>query len=516
MTDPEQNEPRRSAAQPPPIPTPAASPAADRPPEEPRARAPAQAGGAMPTSGAAGQTGARPGTQAKGRRAGGAGHTTIPPLAALVLSVVMQQLINVAVPPESYLFRLFRPAGGWVMGVVPALIAFVLIWTLVDLLMKFRAAMVDEGDIGRTEVKQLPRLVSQEPASVTLQRIRGWDKRVLARPVGRRMLWLLHHLGTTDPQRAHELVRHHADLDADAAASGYRNVRLFIWAMPILGFIGTVLGISLAVGGFSDFLTTNVSIDEIDAVTAELGNVASGLSFAFDTTLLGLLAGLVASVVSSGVQAREERLITRLEALGLRIMANMPSSAASAKTEDTSGEAFDRMVHARLAELAGQMEQFRRTVQSGLEALSTASAHMSNGFESSIGSVTTTVDGLGDNLQAMSGTLAQGMSGLGTRVASMEEASNRSEHAMERLSSSVADLGQRVSEYRDAQASLAPVLTQLTGPLELRLSPATPPATHQSSAPPAPATPPRTVEVPQNPVEPPPSPTAVSPPTDGA
>ena len=489
MTDPEQNEPRRSAAQP--------------------------AGGAVPTSGAAAQAGARAGGQARGRRTGGAGNTTIPPLAALVLSVVMQQLINVAVPPESYLFRLFRPAGGWVMSIVPALIAFVLIWTLVDLLMKFRAALVDERDMGRTEVKQLPRLVSQEPASVTLQRIRGWDKRILARPVGRRMLWLLHHLGTTDPQRAHELVRHHSDLDADAAASGYRNVRLFIWAMPILGFIGTVLGISLAVGGFSDFLTTNVSIDEIDAVTAELGNVASGLSFAFDTTLLGLLAGLVASVVSSGVQAREERLITRLEALGLRIMANMPSSAATARTQDTSGEAFDQMVHARLEELAGQMEQFRRTVQSGLEALRTASAHMSNGFESSIGSVTNTVEGLGDNLQAVSGTLAQGMTGLGTRVSSMEEANNRSEQAMQRLSSSVSELGQRVSEYRDAQASLAPVLTQLTGPLELRLSPATLPVTHQSSAPAAPTSPPSPVEVSQNPGEAPPSPAPGSRPSGG-
>ena len=94
------------------------------------------------------------------------------------------------------------------------------------------------------------------------------------------------------------------------AVAGYRTVKLFIWAMPILGFIGTVLGISLAVGGFSDFLTTNVSIDQVDEVTAQLGEVASGLSFAFDTTLLGLLGGLIASVASSGVQAREERGLT--------------------------------------------------------------------------------------------------------------------------------------------------------------------------------------------------------------
>ena len=90
----------------------------------------------------------------------------------------------------------------------------------------------------------------------------------------------MNQLTLVDSQRAHELLRHQSDLDVDTAASGYRTVKLFIWAMPILGFIGTVVGISLAVGGFSDFLTAGVSIDEIDSVTAKLGEVAGGLSSA--------------------------------------------------------------------------------------------------------------------------------------------------------------------------------------------------------------------------------------------
>jgi hypothetical protein len=43
--------------------------------------------------------------------------------------------------------------------------------------------------------------------------------------------------------------------------------------------------------------------------------------------------------------------------------------------------------------------------------------------------------------------------------------------AVQALSASIADLGSRLSEFREAQAALAPILGQLAGPLELRLMP---------------------------------------------
>jgi biopolymer transport protein ExbB/TolQ len=457
---------------------------------------------------------------------------------ALVLSVLLQQGINSLVPPEVYIHRLFRPAGGWIMSVVPGLIAFVFIWTITDLILKFRVARINEDDMARSEIIRLPAQVAQEPAGNTLQRLRSWDGRVLARPVGRRILGVLQHLDTVDAQRAHELIRHQSDLEADAAASGYRTVKLFIWAMPILGFIGTVLGISLAVGGFSDFLTTNVSIDEIDRVTAELGNVAQGLSFAFDTTLLGLLGGLVASVASSGVQSREERLLTRLEELGLRIMENATASAGAAtitRVSESPSAEFDQMMKARLGQLTASMEQFTKAVRVGLdgfldqwsklppevekvaadmsglrehlrsaaastdqliletrvllEGLREASQKMGSGLEASIGAVTDTVAGLGSSLQGASDGLVTNMSALSERVATSEAhlqsglaglqaaiEKNRRDgegtaEAMHALSLTIADLGDRLREFKEAQAALAPILGQLTGPLELRLMP---------------------------------------------
>ena len=468
-----------------------------------------------------------------------ASETAIPALVALVLSLVLQQLMNSVVPPEAYVHRLFRPQGGWLMSVVPALIAFVFVWTMTELLLKLRVARVNEADLARTDVNQITNVVRQEPTSTVLQRLRAWDVGLLARPVGRRILWLLQHLDTVDAQRAHELTRHQSDLESDSAASGYRTVRLFIWAMPILGFIGTVLGISLAVGGFSDFLTTNVSIDEIDRVTAELGNVASGLSFAFDTTLLGLLAGLVTSVASSAVQSKEERFLTGLEELGLRIMENARPLAASAKQVASAGVSagaeFDAMMKARLQELSTQMQQFTRAVQSGmdgflaewgklppevarvatdltglrehlasaatstdqmiletrllLEGLNEASTQMGNRLNSSIGSISQTVDGLGESLGGASKTLETSLAGLSERVqdsehhlrsglASLEHAVEQTrrddqstEQALERLATTIAELGGTLHDFRETQTAMMPLLRQLSGPLELRLMP---------------------------------------------
>ena len=376
----------------------------------------------------------------------------MPIAVALVASLAVQQLIGGVIPPDAYIYRLFRPSGGWIMSVLPALIVFVLVWTLTDLLLKFRSGRANELDLARQDIRHIPMLVGQEGVVATLQRMRGMDRRILARPVGRRVVWLLNHLAAgADAQRMHELLRHQSDLDADAAASGYRTVTLFIWAMPILGFIGTVLGISLAVGGFSDFLTTNVSIEEIDRVTAELGEVASGLSFAFDTTLLGLLAGLLASVVSSGVRKREEQVLTGLDELGLRVMeyggAGGAMGAAPASPQGLApSEDFVRAMHARLEDVTGQMERFTRTsdelvTRTGalMEELNAGSSRASEALSASVSSVSGSVEdlatrvhgvsqelaeilaGLGERMQGVSGTLSETLGELGERVRSSEE-----------------------------------------------------------------------------------------------
>ena len=474
----------------------------------------AASGARLPPPGPAGASPRGVGDAGGARRASPPASGTLVPFAAAVVAIlVMELVIDMTVPPDGYIFRLFRPQGGWLMAVVPGLTAFAFFWACADLFLKLRVTRVNEADLARPEITRLPALVAQEASGVTLHRLRGWDGRVLARPVGRRVHWLLQHLDTTDSARAHELIRHQSDLEVDGAASGYRVVKLLIWAMPILGFIGTVLGISIAVGGFAEFLTSTVSIDEISRVTTELGAVASGLSFAFDTTLIGLVGGLVASVLSTGVQSREEGVLTRLEELGLRMIESaMPGESRASPTSQgglASGVEFEKLMRAKLQDLSKQMDQFTKSVQVGLdgfvgewaklppevarvgedlnalrqhlataakstdqliletrvllEGLKDASAHMSTGLEASIGAVNSTVEGLGTDLKGIADALTKSVDTLSERVGA--------EEAMKGLNASIAELGGRLRDLTTTQASLAPVLSQLAGPLELRLVP---------------------------------------------
>jgi hypothetical protein len=80
-----------------------------------------------------------------------------------------------------------------------------------------------------------------------------------------------------------------------------------IWVLPLLGFIGTVVGISEAIGSMGNVF------DGGDR-TGALQEVLGGLRFAFDTTFLGLscvIPVMAASLVlkSRSDQARESLII---------------------------------------------------------------------------------------------------------------------------------------------------------------------------------------------------------------
>lgn len=437
---------------------------------------------AVAAAGAAAQLGGVTGSSARAKRTqkpNSALQAMLPVAMALLLSLALQFVISDVIAADTYLYRLFRPPGGWVMALVPGLIVFVLVWTLTDLTLKYKLGLANDADLVRREIRELPRLMSQEPVGVLQRRLLGLAGR--ERPVARRLLWLLHYLETNaDAQRTHELLRHQSDLDADTASASYRTVKLFIWAMPILGFVGTVLGISLAVGGFSEFLTTNLDIEDVSRVTSELGNVASGLSFAFDTTLLGLLAGLVANVTSSAVQKRDERFFTRLDEMGLSIVANREGASLVGAEPDAAAATaidpeFERAMRMQIEEVDALVDRTRHMMQ----GLSEMSAQVNAGLNQSMESVTGTVG----ELSALVDRTRHVMHGLSETSARVNAELNQS---MESVTGTVGDLSRNLSSISSALEAnaasqnsiqpaietLSPILEQLAGPLELRLMPA--------------------------------------------
>ena len=100
-----------------------------------------------------------------------------------------------------------------------------------------------------------------------------------------------------------ECLNNQAANDDNYLASSYTVLKGFIWAIPVLGFIGTVIGLSTAVGGFGTVVAQGADIEQLKS---SLGGVTGGLAVAFETTLIALVAALFVQLVMTFVQNKEE------------------------------------------------------------------------------------------------------------------------------------------------------------------------------------------------------------------
>ena len=90
-----------------------------------------------------------------------------------------------------------------------------------------------------------------------------------------------------------ELFLHEIDLR-------YSMIRYVVWAIPTLGFIGTVIGISLALAfaGSADLQDPSL-----------LAELTKRLAVAFNTTLLALVMSIALVLIQHAVQAYEEKAL---------------------------------------------------------------------------------------------------------------------------------------------------------------------------------------------------------------
>lgn len=103
-----------------------------------------------------------------------------------------------------------------------------------------------------------------------------------------------------------ELLRSQAETDESTMETSYSLLRGFVWAIPILGFIGTVMGLSTAIGGFGQVLGSNSEMSEI---ASSLKVVTGGLATAFETTLLALVCALCVQLVVTFLRKGEEEFL---------------------------------------------------------------------------------------------------------------------------------------------------------------------------------------------------------------
>jgi biopolymer transport protein ExbB/TolQ len=92
------------------------------------------------------------------------------------------------------------------------------------------------------------------------------------------------------------------DSDVVAMEGSYALTRFISWAIPILGFLGTVLGITDAIAGATP-----------DVLEKNLSQVTDGLSYAFDATALALSLTMITMFCSFLVERREQSILETVD-----------------------------------------------------------------------------------------------------------------------------------------------------------------------------------------------------------
>jgi hypothetical protein len=100
-----------------------------------------------------------------------------------------------------------------------------------------------------------------------------------------------------------DILRSLAERDESAHQTSFATLGGFLWAIPVLGFIGTVLGLASAIGNFSSLLDQQA---DVSAIVGSLKEVTGGLSTAFETTLLALVIALVIQLWMTSQKKAEE------------------------------------------------------------------------------------------------------------------------------------------------------------------------------------------------------------------
>lgn len=103
-----------------------------------------------------------------------------------------------------------------------------------------------------------------------------------------------------------EMLRAQAENDESQSDSSYGILSGIVWIIPILGFIGTVIGLSGAIGGFGAVLGAEATVgslkDGLIPATANLG-------IAFDTTFVALVLAMCIQALMTVLRKAEERFL---------------------------------------------------------------------------------------------------------------------------------------------------------------------------------------------------------------
>jgi len=233
--------------------------------------------------------------------------------------------------------------------------------------------------------------------------------------------------------------------------SSYTLPRILIWAIPLLGFIGTVMGISAAVNGFSQFLNQSSDVAQIKE---GIGTVTSGLAVAFDTTLLALLFSVLVMIPLVMVERQESRLLLGIDIyINDKILPRFQERATEGGIDEESlREMVDESIQAALPSPQALIEPAQSYAETALEQLTGQFAQVLQPMQSQVQSI---LDQLQSLQQAMHGDRQEFLNRIPNAEALIQPAQIYAEQSSQRLTQGF------VEQVKPLQSQIEGLLNQL-------------------------------------------------------
>jgi len=276
-----------------------------------------------------------------------------------------------------------------------------------------------------------------------------------------------------------EHLKYLAELAAERLQDSYALVRTITWAVPILGFLGTVIGITMAIA--------NVTPDQLDT---SLSEVTAGLAVAFDTTALSLTLSMLLVFGSFIVERAEQKILSRVEAVGIRDIApafpasmqpQSPLEAAEVKAAEQLLQRTESLIGWQVELWQSSLEELRSRWQSTLEQQQSELAGAIRG------GVKTTLEDHSQQLGLVRSEFLEGQRALaqetGRLVSELQQTAVAQQEALARQAATFWDqVGSEISRLRDEQRSQTEQILESIGEQIRQWQTSLEQATHSTTA----------------------------------
>jgi biopolymer transport protein ExbB/TolQ/predicted nucleic acid-binding Zn-ribbon protein len=214
-----------------------------------------------------------------------------------------------------------------------------------------------------------------------------------------------------------------SDIDGMRIGGSFSQLKAFLWAIPILGFIGTVIGLSHAISGMNF-----AGMSDLKEITNTLGNVTGGLGTAFDATLLGLVFALGLNFPLNAMTKAEDDCLNDIDAFCNEVLLprlNDGGSIAGGSTEgimDTLVKAVANAqkeflidlntLSAKIAEQAANLDRRATEHQARVDrefatALTIMREKMTESVTENVNKTSEYIRALASGIQSLNGVLSQ-------------------------------------------------------------------------------------------------------------